>query len=116
MEATIPYEPPQEYEDFPFLWIYDASGLTNGNNYQNQFVYIEGGWGDFIMRRAVGFKGVLNPADGTFQLRDSQKRNMSSEPLYVGGAGANDDYAFPNEVPYPETTIIQFDLFDILKA
>lgn len=114
MEPTIPYEPPEGYEDYPFLWIYDASGLTDGLDYLNQFVYIEGGWGDFYMRRVVGIAGVVDPAAGQYQLRDAQKRTMSSDPLLIGSV--SDDLAFPNEVLYPETSIIQFDLYDILKA
>jgi hypothetical protein len=108
------YEPPDGYEDLPFIWVYDATALTNGTNALNQFVYIKGGWGDFIMRRVVGIASVVNPVGGSFQLRDSQKRNMSSEPIQIGTVG--DDLAFPNEVYYPETSIIQFDLYDVLKA
>lgn len=115
---SIPYQTPDGYEDFPFFWVYDAgvngTNLTNGLDYFNQYVYIQGGWGDFFMRRAVGWGNVLNPSGGQFQLRDAQKRNMSSDPININAVG--DDFAFPDEVSYPETSLIQFDLYDVLVA
>jgi len=107
------YTPPEGYQDFPFTWAFDGSALTDGTNALNQFVYIQGGWGDFIMRRCVGLASVVNPVGGSFQLRDAQKRPLSSDPVLIGSI--NDDLAFPNELLYPETSVIGFDLYDVLR-
>ena len=113
---TAMYAPPQGYEDFPFIYAFDgaAAGLVNGSNALNQYIYIQSGWGDFIMRRCVGLANVIAPAGGSFQLRDSQNRPLSSDPILIGSV--NDDLAFPDEVVYPETTKIGFDLYDVLLA
>jgi len=110
------YSPPEGYEDFPFLYVFDgaAAGLVNGTTSLNNFIYIQSGWGDFIMRRVVGLASVINPTGGSFQIRDSQNRPLSSDPVLIGTV--NDDLAFPVEVPYPETTKISFDLYDVLLA
>lgn len=116
MTETAMYAPPDGYEDFPFLYVFDgaAVGLVNGSTSLNNFIYIQSGWGDFIMRRCVGMAAVVNPSGGSFQIRDSQNRPLSSEPILIGNV--DDDLAFPVEVPYPETTKISFDLYDVLLA
>ena len=48
------YTPPRGAYDQPFTWVFDATALTDGRDALNQFVYIQGGWGDFILRRVVG--------------------------------------------------------------
>jgi hypothetical protein len=107
------YSAPDGYEDYPFTWAYDGTILTDGQNALNQFVYIQGGWGDFIMRRCAGLGSVVNPAGGSFLLRDSQNRPLASDPVLIGSV--NDDLMFPNEVPYRETTKISFDLYNVLR-
>ena len=63
------YSPPPGYFDLPFTWVYDASQLTNGLPYPNQYVYLQGGYGDFVLRRIVGLSRILDPS--TRNLPDS---------------------------------------------
>jgi hypothetical protein len=105
------YRAPDGYEDTPFTWAFDGTNLIAGVNALNQYVYIQRGLGDFIMRRCVGLATVISPATGSFQLRDSQKRSLG-DPMFIGQV--NDDLMFPNEVLYPETSLIGFDLYSVL--
>jgi len=108
------YTPPDGYEDFPFTYVFDGTGLVDGSDALNQYVYIQGGWGDFIMRRCVGLATVVNPtAGGSFLLKDSQNRPLSSDPIVIGSV--NDDLMFPNELYYRETSKIGFDLHNVLR-
>jgi len=110
------YSTPRGYQDFPFIWAFDGSSLISGGvvagfNALNQGVYIQGGWGDFVLRRCVGLSTVLFASVGSFQLRDSQKRPLSSDAILTPPI-LDDDFLFPNELFFPETSIIGFDLFD----
>ena len=78
----ILYEPPPGYYDLPFTWAYDASALTIGQNYPNQYIYMLGGYGDFICRRMVGLNRLLSTATGQFQIKDGQNNYLQSDPVY----------------------------------
>jgi hypothetical protein len=103
--------PPNTY-DLPFTWVYDASGLTNGNSYENQTVYIKGGLGDFFLRRVVGIS-LIEPnagdlaSSGSYQLQDRNGRYMSDKPIAGGDA---DDIGIVPEELYPSTGQIRIDL------
>ena len=106
------YTPPQGYYDLPFTWVYDASGLTDGASYPNQYVYLQGGYGDFVLRRLVGIDRVLNPATGLFQIRD--RFNAPTVSALVQSQNVTDQAILP-ELFYPETGAIKFDLYNILR-
>lgn len=103
--------PPNTY-DLPFTWIFDASGLTPGQTYENQTVYIKGGLGDFIMRRMVGIS-LIEPnagnlaASGSYQLQNRNGNYISSAPIAGGQA---DDIGIVPEEMYPSTGQIRIDL------
>jgi hypothetical protein len=110
------YSTPRGYQDFPFIWAFDGTtlikaGVVAGFDSLNNSIYILGGWGDFIMRRCVGLSTVLNSGIGSFLIRDSQKRPLASDPTITPPI-LDDDFMFPNELFYPETSIIGFDLFN----
>lgn len=98
--------PPGTY-DMPFTWCYDASGLTNGLAYPNQYVYLQGGYGDFILRRIVGLSRILNPTTGQYQIRDNDNNYIEQVPLF--GVSA-DDLGIAPELRYQELGAIKFDL------
>lgn len=100
------YTPPDGTYDLPFTWIYDASGLTTGTAYPNQIVYLQGGYGDFVMRRVVGISRLL-AGTASYQIRD--KSNDYIESIPVIGASA-DDIGYAPELLYPELGAIRFDL------
>lgn len=106
------YRTPPNTFDLPFTWIFDASGLTAGQSYENQTVYIKGGLGDFILRRMVGLS-LIEPNAGTlllsgnYQLQDRNGRYISSAPIAGGDA---DDIGIVPEEMYPSTGQIRIDL------
>jgi hypothetical protein len=101
------YSPPPGYYDLPFTWTYDASKLTNGVTYPNQYVYLQGGYGDFVLRRIVGLSRILNPATGTYRIQDNSGKYISSAPIFSVNA---DDIGLAPEAWYQETGAIKFDL------
>lgn len=107
------YTPPEGYYDEPFIFVYDASSLSNGQNALNQYVNMDPGIGDFICRRVAGLQSVVNPSGGQFQMRDNQLRYLQSVPLDAQGT---DEIAIPDGVWYSKTGAIRFDLYDILVA
>jgi hypothetical protein len=107
------YTPPDGYYDQPFIWIYDASGLQDGQNALNQYVYIQAPLGDFILRRIAGIKGVVNPSGGQYQIKDKDGAYIEASPEYVT---EDDDIMIIPELRYPETGFIGFDLYDVLRA
>jgi hypothetical protein len=110
---TRPYTPPPGFYDLPYTYAFNAASLTNGNNYQNQQVYIQGGYGDFLMRRVVGLNRILAPnSTGQFQImRASQGVYQSASPIM---APNSPELAVVPEEFYPETGQIGFDLYGIL--
>jgi len=109
---TIRYSPPPGYYDLPYTYAFDASQLVTGKNYLNQQVYIQGGFGDFGMRRVVGLNKILaSNGTGQFQLmRASQGVYQSSNPIQ---APNTPELAIVPEEWYPETGQIGFDLFGL---
>lgn len=127
---TVPYRPPEGTYDLPFSWIYDASQLTDLADFPKQFVYLQGGYGDFVLRRLVGLDRVLEDYQtgggvqsdgGTYRIYDRYGDPLQSDPMYANGspglgfAGLANDIGYPHEVIYPETGQIKFDLFRVFK-
>lgn len=107
-----PYSTPPGTYDLPFTWVYDATGLTDGLAYPNQYVYLQGGYGDFILRRVVGLSRILDPTTGQYQIRDNYNNYIEQVPLFGGSA---DDLGIAPELFYQELGAIKFDLGTILK-
>lgn len=101
------YTPPKGSYDLPFTWTFDASGLTNGLAYPNQYVYLQGGYGDFILRRIVGLSRILDPSTGQYQIRDNIQNYIEQTPVF--GVSA-DDIGVAPELKYDELGAIRFDL------
>lgn len=103
----------------PFTWAYDASNLTDGADAFNQFVYLLGGYGDFVLRRVVGISRCLAPT-GTYQIRRRDASYIQQGPIIGGtafadGGGADDLMILPEEI-YPELGSVRFDLTNILRG
>lgn len=112
------YTPPDGSYDQPFYWIFDAQDLTDGSNALNQAQPILAGFGDFILRRTVGWAGVINtetPQAGAYQVKDRSLRYIESDPVYVQPAPADDNPVVP-ELLYPELSAIRFDLYNVLRT
>jgi hypothetical protein len=107
------YAPPSGRYDLPFTWVFDASGLTDGSTYLSQIVYLQGGYGDFVLRRIVGIDRVCNPnQSGMFQTYDKSRNPIQADP--VNSQNVTDIALIP-ELWYPETGILRFDLYGVLR-
>lgn len=107
------YNPPAGYYDQPFTWVYDGSGLVDGQDALNQFIYLLHVTGDFILRRVVGMGTVLAVGTGRFQIRDGEGNYIEADPEFV--SLGSDDMAVIPEIRYRETGIIRFDLYNVTR-
>ena len=114
MQRDPLYTPPADTYDQPFTWVFDASGLPDGQDALNQFIYLLHVTGDFILRRVVGMGTVLQVAEGRYQIRDGEGNYIEADPEFVS-LGSDDTPILP-EIRYRETGIIRFDLYDVHKA
>lgn len=112
------YTPPNGYYDRPFTWIFDGSNLVDASNTLNQSVHVYSGYGDFVMRRAVGFNRVLNNSGGQLQFYDALNRAYEDVPMNVSNPNGkqNGEYPLVPESFYKEGTDIRFDLYKVLRA
>ena len=107
------FTPPEGQYDTPFIFVFDATSLSNGQDAPNQRIDMDPGIGDFICRRVAGLQSVVNPVGGRFQMKDDLLRSLQSFPVYANGT---DEIAIPDGVFYSKTGAIRFDLYDILIA
>jgi len=122
------YSPPPGNYDMPYSWIYNlGSTPLDGTDLLNQFVYIQGGQGDFVMRRVVGLSRVLEPyptgggppvTAGQYRLYDRHHTPLQASPLYgwmTGGGNSEQDFGVVPEEFYKATGRIGFDLYRIQR-
>lgn len=110
---TKPYSTPPGTYDLPFTWAFDASQLVNGTSPQANSIYLLGGYGDFVARRAVGFNRILNPTTGTYRVNGPSRADyLSADPIF---AANSPEFAILPEQLYPETGLVRFDLNNVLK-
>lgn len=107
------YRPPEGFYDLPFTWVFDANGLVDGGSYPNQYIYLQGGYGDFILRRVVGLDRILNAGTGTFRIRDRFNVPIQSDPVF---AARTPDLPFAPEKFYAELGAIRMDLYNVSTA
>lgn len=108
------YQTPPGKVDFPFAYIYDASGLTDGLTYRDIQVPLQGD-SDFILRHIAGVNLCVNTAvnGGRFNFKNSNRQ-------YVIGAAQGGIVFPPNwpvlpEILYPYNSSIYIDLFTVLR-
>jgi hypothetical protein len=105
------YTPPEGFDDLPFTYVYNGDDLVDGTNARNLAVEIEGGLGDFILRRVVGLDTIVNPVGGQFQIEDDFLRYIQADPVFVNGGG---ELPICPELRYRELGAIRFDLYNVL--
>ena len=111
---TQPYITPPGTYDLPFTWAFDASAFADGSNAPNSSIYLQGGYGDFQLRRIVGMNRFL-AGDGTgkFQIQRASKGSyLQSDPVQ---ALNTPELPITPEESYLETGKIRFDLYGISK-
>lgn len=121
------YSPPPGTYDMPYSWIYNlGSTPPDGNDLLNQFVYVQGGQGDFILRRIAGLSRVLEPylmggppvTAGRYQIYDRYHAPLQASPIFGwmnNGGNIEQDLGIVPESPYPQTGRIGFDLYRIQR-
>lgn len=110
MVPMLAYTPPPGTYDQPFIWVFDASSLVSGNDYQNLQIYLKGGLGDFVLREVLGLKPLLNATAGQYHIQDYNGSYIEQFPVFGQGA---DQIGIVPELKYKEQGQIRFDLFDI---
>jgi len=104
-----PYRTPPGYIDFPFFYVYDARGLTDGASYYDVSLPLQGD-SDFILRRVTGIQTVVG-ATGQWRYRNANGAYTSSAAMF---APANSRTVLP-EKAYPYNTSIRFDLLNVAR-
>lgn len=110
-----PYETPQGMLDFPFAYVYDASGLTDGATVQNIAQQMQGD-SDFILRAIRGVRTCIDTAanGGKFNYRNASHSYANGNPS--SGIIVPNNWPVIPEKMYAYNTAINFDLYKVLRA
>lgn len=114
------YQTPKGKVDVPYAYVFDATGLTDGNSYQRLSVPIDYN-SEFILRRVSGLDLCVNSnATGKFLCRDSNARQLQQNPIRPGviidGATVSGILPILPEIAYPPSSQINFDLLGVLRS
>ena len=117
--ASLAYRTPPGKVDMPYFYTYDASSLTDGNNYQSPIVQMQND-SDFLLRRIVGMNLCLNPnTTGSFQIYDRGRRPLSQTAmrpgLLIDGVTTNGNQVVLPELLYTPSSQISFNLNGVLR-
>jgi hypothetical protein len=110
-----PYITPAGYVDFPFSYVYDATGLTDGQTYFSIGKQLQGD-SEFILRRIVGVPTVIasSQAGGRFNFKNSSGSYAAGNPGQ--GICFNNVWPVVPEKRYAANRQIVFDLFDVSRS
>ena len=110
-----PYITPVGYRDFPFAYVYDATGLTNAATLQDIQVALQGD-SDFILRHIAGVTNCVDTAanGGRWNYKGHNRQ-------YANGNQSTGIVPFKNWTVVPEKLFkynesIWIDLYDVLVA
>lgn len=90
----------------PFMYVYDASTLTDGASYSDLTVVLDGD-ADFLLRRVAGLSFVAE----SIWLSDGRGLPVSSKALRAGRA-----MVLTPEVAYRRDSVIRFRLNNVLRS
>jgi hypothetical protein len=109
---TEPYRTPAGYVDFPFTYVYDATGLADGTAQIMNIQKPLQGDSDFILRSILGVPTVLDTAanGGKFNFRNASGSYVFQAPVVLPNV-----YTVVPEKLYPYDASITFDLYNILR-
>jgi hypothetical protein len=111
-----PYQTPQGCHDVPFIYLFDATSLTNGLDYVNQLAIKMDSDSKFILRRIAGAQSVGQ----FFTYRNASSSYVWKPPISVlgptGGLSNQGDIGVLPEKIYPENGQIRFDVLKVAKA
>lgn len=107
-----PYRTPEGYTDFPFTYVFDGTGLTDGITQNNLSKPMQGD-SDFILRQMIGADSVVDtPANGgKIMLYNGSQSKAFSSPII-----APKNFPMVPERKYKYNEQIAFDLIQTLRA
>jgi hypothetical protein len=105
-----PYEVPRGCHDVPFIYLFDANDLVNGQDYISRLSQRVDGDAQFILRRIAGASSVAD----FFSYRNASSSYVWTPPMAVAGQQA--DIGIPGGKLYPPSGQIRFDLLNVAKA
>lgn len=110
--AVEPYKTPDGFTDFPFTYVFDGSGLTDGSNVFGLAQPLQGD-ADFILRQVIGADGLVDTAanGGKIQLYNGSMSQMLQSAII-----APKNYPLVPEKRYKYNEQIRFDLLKVLRA
>ena len=94
--------------DRPFIYVYDADGLTDGLAYNDLMVPLHMD-SEFLLRRIAGLPEVA--AAGAIQVRAADRRALFASPCRITA-----EQAVVPELVYPGGSAITLDLVNVLRA
>jgi hypothetical protein len=110
-----PYHIPKGAQDFPFCYLFDASGLTDGSITQNIVIQLQGD-STFILRRIAGVNLCVASAasGGRWNYRNASQSYALGNPST--GCVAYKNWTVVPEKKYGPNDQIAFDLYDVLRT
>lgn len=114
----LDYKTPDGFVDLPYAFVFDATNLTNGLNYQNVAVPIQGDFDSFILRHIAGVPLCVSSVNSSLVGGRFNYRNANSS--YALG-NASIGAIFPANWPvvpekvYPIGSSIAIDLYSVSK-
>lgn len=103
----IDYRTPEGFADSPFLYVFDAQSLTDGQTARNLTVQLDGD-GQFLLRRVLG----LSLCAGAIRLFDSKDIARTKSFVKVGN-----DWPIAPEIPFNSiSSRIAFELQNVSRA
>jgi len=119
--SSLAYRTPPGKVDVPYIYTYDASALTDGNNYVGTTSIVTSGDSEFILRAVRGMNLVVNPnSTGKFMLYDRGQRQMFQSPIRPGtvpisGSPVSGNWPVMPESLFTPASVIAFDLYGVLR-
>ncbi len=107
------YVTPPGYADYPFCYVFDATSLTDGNDYEDIQQALQGD-SQFILRHIAGVPSCVDTAAGGGRFN---YKNASRSYCFSPGAGVVMPKNFPvvPEKLYDRNASIYLDLFNVLR-
>jgi hypothetical protein len=118
-EQAEAYRTPEGKVDVPYVYAFDASGLTDGLDYKNLSVVIDHN-SEFILRRVMGLNLCVNSnATGKFRCHQQNQLQMQQSPIRPGlmldGATLSGTLPVLPEAIYQPASAIPFELYGVLR-
>lgn len=110
-----PYITPPGYRDFPFTYVLDATGLTDGNTYQDIQLPTQGD-SDFILRHIAGVNNCVDTfANGGRWNYKGHARQYAIAATSTGIRAINNWPVVPEKL-FKYNEAIWIDLYTVLRA